>query len=66
MLLLGTVMKSRVKNSKAQSGKQRPAPNIDNGTVPPRRLENAERRPREYLTVNEIERLMDGAREHRY
>ena len=35
-----------------------------NGTVPPRRVENATRRPREYLTLQEVERLMDAAREH--
>ena len=28
-------------------------------------MENAKRRPREYLTVNEVGKLMDGAREHR-
>jgi type 1 fimbriae regulatory protein FimB/type 1 fimbriae regulatory protein FimE len=54
-----------MKNPKAQSGKQRAAPNTNNGTVPPRRLGNAERRPREYLTVMEITRLMEGARKHR-
>jgi type 1 fimbriae regulatory protein FimE len=33
-----------------------------NGKVPPRRLANAERRPREYLTPEEVERLMTAAR----
>ena len=33
-----------------------------NGQVPPRRLANAERRPREYLTPEEIDRLMIAAR----
>ena len=34
------------------------APSIVNGNVPPRRLPNAARRPREYLTADEVERLM--------
>ena len=33
-----------------------------NGNVPPRRLSNAERHPREYLTPEEVERLMIAAR----
>ena len=33
-----------------------------NGNVPPRRLPNAARRPREYLTAEEVERLMVAAR----
>ena len=32
------------------------------GKVPPRRLPNAERRPREYLTPEEVDRLMIAAR----
>ena len=38
-----------------------PAPSIVNGNVPPRRLANAARRPREYLTADEVERLMTAA-----
>ena len=37
-------------------------PNTVNGTVPPRRLLNAKRRPREYLTVKEVGLLMESAR----
>ena len=33
-----------------------------NGNVPPRRLPNAARRPREYLTADEVERLITAAR----
>ena len=33
-----------------------------NGKVPPRRVANAARRPREYLTAEEVERLMTAAR----
>src|SRR4051812_7061167 len=33
-----------------------------NGNVPPRRLANAVRRPREYLTAAEVERLMTAAK----
>ena len=32
-----------------------------NGQVPPRRLPNAERRPREYLTPEEVELLITSA-----
>jgi hypothetical protein len=38
------------------------APMVVNGQVPPRRLANAARRPREYLTAEEIERLMAAAK----
>ena len=51
--------------SKSKSTKRRVPPNTDNGTVPPKRVENAKRRPREYLTVKEVGKLIDGAREHR-
>src|ERR1700683_4929818 len=63
MLLLGTVMKSTARNSKAKGVKPGCTPNTVNGTVPPRRLENAKRRPREYLTVKEVVKLIDGARQ---
>jgi integrase len=36
-------------------------PTTVNGKVPPRRLPNAERRPREYLTPEEVERLITAA-----
>jgi type 1 fimbriae regulatory protein FimE len=48
---------------KVKSPTRRRAPTIKNGTVPPRRVENAKRRPREYLTVKEVDKLMQGARE---
>ena len=38
------------------------APMSVNGKVPPRRVSNAARRPREYLTADEVERLMAAAR----
>lgn len=37
-------------------------PSAENGKVPPRRLPNAARRPREYLTPEEVERLIATAR----
>lgn len=37
------------------------APATENGTVPPKRQRNADRRPREYLTEPEVERLMKAA-----
>src|SRR5262245_1400646 len=42
------------------------SPNILNGTVPPRRVPNADLRQREYLTEVEIERLIKAARHGRY
>ena len=38
------------------------APMFENGNVPPRRVANAARRPREYLTADEVDRLMAAAR----
>ena len=36
-------------------------PMFENGNVPPRRVANAVRRPREYLTPEEVERLIAAA-----
>jgi integrase len=46
-----------------KSTKQLSAPSSVNGTVPPRLTPNSQRRPREYLTVKEVARLMEGARD---
>jgi len=43
-------------------GKKRPRLNIENGKVPPPRKTNKEVRSREYLTPDEIERLMVAAK----
>ena len=56
-------MKSAPRISKGKSSERRTAPNAVNGTVPPRRVENANRRPREYLIVKEVTKLMDAAHE---
>ena len=48
---------------KAETPTPKTAPTTENGTVPPRRVRNAARRPREYLTAAEVERLMDAARD---
>jgi hypothetical protein len=45
-----------------QMMKRRKAPILENGTVPPKRVPNSERRPRECLTPSEIKRLIDVAR----
>jgi len=37
-----------------------------NGTVPPRPVPHAQRRPREYLTPKEVERLITAARQNRH
>src|ERR1700676_5050518 len=55
-------MRSRGTKTKAKKGKRRRAPIAANGTVPPRRVRNITRRPREYLTVKEVELLMETAR----
>src|SRR3954452_12773850 len=47
------------KGSRVTEGR---GPSTVNGNVPPRRLANAVRRPREYLTAEEVERLMTAAR----
>ena len=49
--------------NKAKTPAPGSAPTTANGTVPPRRVRNAARRPREYLTAKEVERLMDAARD---
>jgi integrase len=51
-------MKGTVRPSPPRTG-----PTTENGTVPPRRARNAERRPREYLTAREVNRLMAAARD---
>ena len=58
----GTVPFVNSRISAAKRGKRRAAPNTVNGTVPPRRLLNAKRRPREYLTVKEVDKLVERAR----
>ena len=41
-------------------------PTSQNGTVPPRPVPHAQRRPREYLTPKEVERLITATRQNRY
>ena len=48
--------------SNAKPSPPRTGPTTENGTVPPRRRPNAERRPREYLTAREVNQLMAAAR----
>jgi integrase len=50
------------RNLKRKTGDREQASNTVNGTVPPRRPSNAERRPREYLTPKEVELLQKAAR----
>jgi len=50
-------MKTLKKTTKSRKGST-----IENGGVPPRRVSNADRRPREYLTPKEVERLIVVAR----
>jgi integrase len=55
-------MRSRTRKTTGKRGHPQRAPIAVKGTVPPRRLRNATRRPREYLTVKEVELLMETAR----
>jgi type 1 fimbriae regulatory protein FimE len=55
-------MRSRGRKNKAKKRTRRRAAIAVNGTVPPRRVANATRRPREYLAVKEVELLMQTAR----
>ena len=52
----------RTSNVVALRGRNRAAPNTLNGKVPPPRKTNKEVRSREYLTPDEIERLMVAAK----
>ena len=56
-------MNPRSRNSPTKPARRRSTPNIENGTVPPRRQINAARQPREYLTPKEVELLRRAARE---
>ena len=58
----GTVGDSAHHENKDKKGKSRKAPTLLNGTVPPQLQPNAGRRPREYLTPKEVERLIAGAK----
>jgi integrase len=55
-------MRSRTNKNKGKRGNRRQTPIAVNGTVPPRRLVNLKGRPREYLTVKEVELLTESAR----
>ena len=50
-------MKNKAKNRKSRKG-----PTLQNGTVPPTLMPYAGRRPREYLTPKEVERLIVAAK----
>ena len=56
-------MRSASRKSRAKIVVRRRGPNSVNGTVPPRLTPYSRRRQREYLTVKEIELLMDAARQ---
>jgi site-specific recombinase XerD len=56
-------MRSAPRNSQAKSGGRRRRPITVNGTVPPRLAPYSKRRQREYLTVKEVDLLMDTARQ---
>jgi type 1 fimbriae regulatory protein FimB/type 1 fimbriae regulatory protein FimE len=68
MAFYGTVGDYDFMQNKDKKAKRRTRPAAVFGTVPPRKPLNADRRPREYLTPKEVERLIDAAkkRERRY
>ena len=54
----GTDKDARPMKSLAKSSRRKRRPTLQNGTVPPPRQFNRDVRPREYLTPNEVERLI--------
>ena len=56
-------MRSVSRKTRAKSTRRRGRPTTENGTVPPRLTPYSKRRQREYLTVKEVERLIDAARD---
>jgi hypothetical protein len=61
--LNGTLSISHTIFHRMKSTTRRRPPSTENGTVPPRRVPNSKRRPREYLTVKEVGLLMGTSRE---
>src|SRR5205807_2036683 len=59
----GTLAIFRATLSVVKLAKRLREPRTQNGTVPPRLTAYSSRRPREYLTVKEVNRLMDAARD---
>ncbi len=53
---------SKASNVVPLRGRNGTAPNIENGKVPPPRRKNSESRPREYLTGDEVDRLIGTAK----
>lgn len=62
MAILGTVQEARIRNARELAAVKQIAPNTVFGTVPPPKVPNAHRRPREYLTPQEVEDLMSAAK----
>ena len=58
MPLHGTVEGTLSMKTNAKIAKPKTRPTSVNGTVPPARRRNADRRPREYLTAKEVEPLI--------
>ncbi len=53
---------SQTSNIVAFRGRKAAVPNIENGNVPPARRKNSEARSREFLTPDEVERLITAAK----
>ena len=58
----GRVSMSKASNVVPFRGRNGTAPNIENGKVPPPRRKNSDSRPREYLTSDEVDRLIGTAK----
>jgi len=56
-------MRTAPRKSRAKTARRRRRPTTINGTVPPPLTPYSKRRQREYLTVKEVERLIDTARD---
>lgn len=64
--ILGTAVAANTLKTMARPQLKLIAPTPINGTVPPRRQPNKDLRPREYLTADEVSRLMKTAGKNRH
>jgi type 1 fimbriae regulatory protein FimE len=62
MTIFGTLVTVETMKRRNKIATRRTRPTSVNRTVPPRRVRNSARRPREYLTPKEVERLIAAAK----
>ena len=66
MLIVCTVLFERAKKTMAKPQLRLVAPTTENRTVTSRRRKNADLRTREHLSADEVERLIEAAKDNRY